>query len=234
VAAAIGLALTAAAGNWQLGRAHQKERLQQAYDRGVADAPIHLTGTPASVDDLRLKRVEVAGEFVPKGLVLLDNKVRNGQPGYEVIMPLKVDGSSMHVLINRGWIASGPDRSRLPSVNTPDATIRVTGMAMVPGRFLELAKAEDAGPVWQNLTIDRYAARTGYQVQPVVVQQQNELDDGLLRSWVRPDFGIAKHYGYAVQWFSFFGLILFLYIFFNVKSTRSKKDQKDVPSSGHD
>jgi surfeit locus 1 family protein len=234
VAAAIGLALTAAAGNWQLSRAHEKERMQQAYDRGVADSPIHLTGAPASVEDLRLKRVEVAGEFVPKGLVLLDNKIRNGQPGYEVIMPLRVDGSSMHVLINRGWIAAGPDRSRLPLVNTPDAMIRITGMATVPGRFLELSKVADTGPVWQNLTIDRYTARTGLQVQPVVVQQQNELDDGLLRSWGRPDFGIAKHYGYAVQWFSLFGLILLLYVFFNVKSTRSKENQKDVPASGHD
>jgi cytochrome oxidase assembly protein ShyY1 len=62
--------------------------------------------------------------------------------------------------------------------------------------------------------VGRYAERTGLQVQPVVVQQQNDLADGLLRSWERPDFGIATHYGYAVQWFSFCALIIFLYVFF--------------------
>jgi cytochrome c oxidase subunit 3 len=105
---------------------------------------------------------------------------------------------------------------------------------LVPGRFLELSKAEDGGPVWQNLTVGRYVARTGLQVQPVVVQQQNDLGNGLLRSWDRPDFGIAKHYGYAVQWFSFCGLIIFLYVFFHVKCSRSKKNQEDAPPPGSD
>ncbi len=234
LATAVGIALTAAAGNWQLGRAHEKERLQQAYDHGASEAPILLTAVPASVEDLRMRRVEVEGEFVPKGLVLLDNKTRRGGAGYEVVMPVKIAGSSMHVLINRGWIAAGPDRGRLPVFNTPEAIVKVTGMAMVPGRFLELSKVEDSGPVWQNLTVGRYAERTGLQVQPVVVQQQNDLADGLLRSWERPDFGIATHYGYAVQWFSFCALIIFLYVFFHVKSSRSKKNQEDAPPPGRD
>ena len=232
VVTAVSIALTAAAGNWQLGRAHEKERLQQAYDRGASDAPVRLTAVPASVEDLRMRRVEVEGEFVPNRMVLLDNKTRDGVAGYEVVMPLKIGGSSMHVLINRGWIAAGPERARLPVFSTPGSVVKVTGMAMVPGRFIELAKVEDSGPVWQNLTVGRYIARTGLQVQPVVVQQQNALDDGLLRSWAQSDFGIARHYGYAVQWFSFCGLIIFLYVFFHVKRSRSEKNQEDAPPSG--
>ena len=234
LATVIGIALTAAAGNWQLERAHEKERLQQAYDRAASDAPIRLTAARASMEDLRIRRVEVEGEFVRKGMVLLDNKTRNAEAGYEVVMPLKIGGSSMHVLINRGWIAAGPERARLPVIKTPDAIVKVTGMALVPGRFLELSKVEDSGPVWQNLTVVRYVARTGLQVQPVVVQQQNDLDDGLLRSWEPPDFGIATHYGYAVQWFLFCGLIIFLYLFFHVKPSRSKKNQQNAPPSGCD
>lgn len=230
----IGIALTAAAGTWQLGRAHEKERLQQAYDRGESDPPIRLTAVLASVDDLRMRRVEVEGEIVPNGIALLDNKTRNGVAGYEVVMPLKIDGSSMHVLINRGWIAAGPERARLPVFRTPGSIVRVTGMATVPGRFIELAKVEDSGLLWQNLTVERYVARTGLQVQPIVVQQHNDLDDGLLRAWERPDFGIARHYGYAVQWFSFCALIIFLYVFFHVKRSRSNKDQKDASPSGRD
>ncbi len=235
LATVVGIALTAAAGNWQLERAHEKERAQEAYDRGASDAPVRLTAAPARAEDLRMRRVEVEGEFVPKGLVLLDNKTRNGgEAGYEVVMPLKIGASSMHVLINRGWIAAGPDRSRLPAFSTPETVVMVTGMAMVPGRFLELSKVEESGPVWQNLTVERYIARTGLQVQPVVVQQQNDLDDGLSRAWERPDFGIARHYGYAVQWFSICGLIIFLYAFFHVKRSRSKKNQADAPPPGSD
>ena len=67
-----------------------------------------------------------------------------------------------------------------------------------------------------------------------IAYHAHDLDDGLLRSWERPDFGIARHYGYAVQWFSFCGLIVFLYVFFHVKSSRSKKNQADAPPPGSD
>jgi len=234
VAAFAGIALTAGAGNWQLGRAHDKERLQQAYDRGASAAPLRLTAAPASVEVLRLRRVEVEGQFVAKGLALLDNKTRNGVVGYEVVMPLRIDGSTMHVLVNRGWIAASRERARLPVFSTPEALVKVTGTAVVPGRFLELSKIEDSGPVWQNLTVGRYFARSGIQVQPVIVQQQNELDDGLIRSWERPDFGIARHYGYAGQWFSLSALIIFLFVFFHVKHSRPKKNQEDAAPPGSD
>jgi surfeit locus 1 family protein len=234
LAAVMVIALTAAAGNWQLDRAHTKEGLQQSYDRGVSDAPIRLTVEQASMEALRLRRVEVEGEFLPNGQVLLDNKTRDGKTGYEVITPLKINGSPMHVLINRGWIAAGPERARLPVIKTPAGRVKVTGIANVPGRFIELAKVDDSAPVWQNLTIARYVARTGLQVQPVVVQQQNDLGDGLSRVWERPDFGIARHYGYAAQWFSLCGLIIFLYVFFHVKSSRSKKNQEDADPPGRD
>ncbi|HKB83372.1 MAG TPA: SURF1 family protein [Burkholderiales bacterium] len=234
LAAVFGIALTAVAGNWQLDRAHVKESLEREYDRGQSDAPVRVSAAPVGADELRMRRVEVEGEFLPKGLVLLDNRMRDGRAGYEAVMPLKIGGSSMHVLINRGWIAAGPERARLPVVRTPEGIVKVIGMAVVPGRFLELSRFDDSAPVWQNLTVARYAAHTGLQVQPFVVQQQNDLDDGLLRSWDRPDFGIAKHYGYAVQWFSLCGLIIFLSVFFHVKSSRSKKNQADAPPPGSD
>jgi len=67
------------------------------------------------------------------------------------------------------------------------------------------------------------SVETQLDIQPVVIEQHNDLGDGLVRSWSRPEFGIARHYGYAVQWFSLCGLIVFLYVFFHVRRNRSKK-----------
>ncbi len=228
----VGVALTAAAGYWQLGRAHEKERLQRAYEHAESEAPVRVSAAPASVESLRLRKVEVEGEFLPEHLILLDNKMRNGEIGYEVVMPLKIAGSSMHVLVNRGWIAAPRERAKVPVISTPAATVSVIGMATVPGRFLELSKQEPSGPVWQNLTVARFVARSGLAVQPVVIEQQNELGDGLARAWRAPDFGVTRHYGYAVQWFAFCGLIIFLWLYFYVQSSRSKKNQKNASSAG--
>lgn len=230
----LGIALTASAGKWQLNRASEKERLQAAYDRGAAEPPIRLSDRVVSVEDVRLRRVEAHGEFVPQAMVLLDNRIHAGVAGYHVLMPLRISGSSMHVLVNRGWVAAGPDRNRLPEIRTPSSAITITGVAVVPGRYLELAKTDESGVVWQNLTIERFARHKGLAVQPVVIEQADGPDDALVRAWPRPDFGIATHYGYAVQWFSFCGLIVFLYGYFHVRNSRSEKNAADAAPAGRD
>lgn len=234
LAAILGIALTASAGKWQLNRASEKEQLQAAYDRGAADAPISLSGKPVSVGEVRLHRVEARGEFVPQAMVLLDNRIQAGVAGYHVLMPLRIAGSSMHVLVNRGWVAAGTDRARLPSIRTPASEVSITGVAVVPGRFLELAKTDESGLVWQNVTIERFVEHKRLAMQPVVIEQTGDMDDGLVRSWPRPDFGISKHYGYAVQWFLFCGLIVFLYGYFHVRSSGSKKNAADAAPAGRD
>lgn len=230
----LGIALTASAGKWQLDRANEKQQLQAAYDRGSADPPISLSAKQVMADEVRLHRVEAQGEFVPQAMVLLDNRIQAGVAGYHVLMPLRIAGSSMHVLVNRGWVAAGPDRSRLPEIRTPSSIVIITGVAAVPGRFLELARTDESGVVWQNLTIERFAGHKGLAMQPIVIEQTGNLDDGLVRDWPRPDFGIGKHYGYAVQWFLFCGLIIFLYGYFHVRRSRSKKNAADVSAAGRD
>jgi surfeit locus 1 family protein len=233
-AAILGVALTASAGTWQWTKGSRKQALQARYDRGAADAPIHLGASPVSAEAVALHRVEASGEYVPQATVLLDNRIRAGVAGYHVITPLRIEGSSIHVLVNRGWVAAGPDRGRLPLVATPPGKVTVRGMAVVPGRFLELGKTDDEGPVWQNLTIERFRAGRKLDVQPVVIEQTDAADDGLARDWPRPDFGIAKHYGYAAQWFLFCGLIIFLFLFFHVRKTRSEENAPHAPAAGRD
>ena len=46
-----------------------------------------------------------------------------------------------------------------------------------------------------------------------------------------PLFGAARHYGYAVQWFSLCGLIVFLYVFFHVRRIRTEKSPGKFCSS---
>ncbi|MEQ1882301.1 MAG: SURF1 family protein [Burkholderiales bacterium] len=221
LAAAMVVALTAWAGSWQLGKAYDKEALKVAYDQAVVAAPLRLSGEPLLVEAINLKRIEARGNFVAGAMVLLDNKTRAGVAGYEVVMPLRIAGSSTHVLVNRGWIAAGRDRARLPDIRTPDVLVDVVGMARIPGRFFELAPVDEAATVWQNLTIERFVRARKIDVLPVLVEQSNSIDDGLQRSAMLPDFGIGKHYGYAVQWFALCALIIFLYLYFHVRKTQS-------------
>jgi surfeit locus 1 family protein len=215
LAAAAGVAATVALGFWQLGRAQEKSAWMAAREAALHGPPVHLGQAPAEPEDIEGRRVEARGRFDVRGLVFLDNRVRAGQAGYEVIMPLRIEGGDMHVLVNRGWVSGTGDRARLPEISTPAHTVRVVGFAVVPGRrMFELSETTVQGAVWQNITLERYRSHSGYSLQPVMIQQANDTGDGLLREWPSPARSIDVHRSYAVQWFAMAILIVAVYLWF--------------------
>lgn len=222
LAAAAGIVLTLALANWQLNRAHEKEGRAAQIEALAKDPPVRLPAEEARAQDLEWRQVAVSGRFEPRYGVLVDNRIHRGVPGYHVVMPLEIakagGGASRYVLVNRGWVAGNPERSRLPEVKTPPGMVEVAGLAIVPsGRFLELTDRPAEGRVWQNLTIERYRAAYPVALQPVMIQQESALDDGLTREWPRPDLGVDKHYGYAFQWLALAVTILVFYLVTHVR-----------------
>ena len=215
LAAFAGIATTVALGYWQLGRAEQKHAIVAAEQAASAQAPIHLGPAPVDAERLENRQVEARGRFEARGLVLLDNRVRHGKPGYEVIMPLRLGDRDQYVLVNRGWVVAPTERSVLPTFATPAGEVQVVGLAVVPGqRIYELSSEPPDGPVWQNLTLERYRDRMPYPIQPIVIRQSNDLGDGLLREWPSLERGIKVHRSYALQWFAMAALIAIVYLYY--------------------
>jgi len=213
-------------GNWQLSRAQEKEVRQQRLDRLSQQPVISLPTTPIKLEDYQFRQIEVRGTYVPAHTIYLDNKIHRGVAGYQIITPVKLGTSSMHVLINRGWVAAGRDRNQLPNVPTPSSEVIVSGIANSPTqRILELSAETVSGRVWENLHLDRYREATGLTLQTLVILQQDDVKDGLIRQWSRPDSGAARNLGYAFQWFSMALAVLILYLVLSVKRDRSKNTQ---------
>ncbi len=218
LAAAAGIALTLALAGWQLDRAHEKQVLAARLATLSRGPAVTLPAEAMKVEDLEWRRVTVRGRFEPRHAVLIDNRVRRGVAGYHVVMPLAIGGGSRYVLVNRGWVAGTGDRARQPQVRTPDGMVEITGLAVTPSRrFLELSSDVVEGKVWQNLTLKRYRQAVPIELQPVVVQQESALDDGLVREWDPPDLGVNTHYGYAFQWSALALMILVFYVVTHVR-----------------
>jgi surfeit locus 1 family protein len=223
LAAAAGIAAAIGLGYWQLGRAQEKADLLIAREAALTQPPIHLGQAPLDAASVEERQVAARGRFDPRGTVLLDNRVRSGLAGYEVIMPLALAGGEMHVLVNRGWVRGTGDRARLPEIETPAAEVLVVGLAVVPGRKIyELSDDRIEGRVWQNLTIEGYRAHTGYALQPIMLQQTNDTGDGLVREWPTPSRSINVHRSYAFQWFALAVAIAAAYIWFSVRRDAAK------------
>ena len=173
-------------------------------------SPIEI-GAPASApDSVVMKRVVAQGSFVGERTVFLDNKLRRGRPGYEVVTPLRLNGT--HVLVNRGWVPAGRTREVLPAVPTPRGEVRVEGIALsrLP-RALEPQRGA-GGKVRQNLDIAAFEQETGLALQPIVIEQHSAAPDGLVRDWPRADAGVEKHEAYALQWYSLAALAVGLFL----------------------
>lgn len=197
--------LTAQLGNWQVRRAHEKTELQERIDAGAA-APAIDARVETDVADWRT--VALAGRWQAERTIFLDNRVRDGRVGYEVLTPLRLDGDGV-VLVNRGWTAGDPARRTLPTLPTEAAPVAVVGTVRRPAaRPFTLADEPARGLLWQYLDVARYRDWSGLPVRDWIVQQTSPAADGLARDWPRPDAGIDRHRGYALQWYSLAGLSL--------------------------
>ena len=221
LAMVVAVVVCVAAGRWQQGRMEAKEALRAQMDAALPMAPIALADRPAGTDwpALRYRPVVAAGTYRAAAQILVDNRVHDGRAGYHVVTPLALPGGRA-VLVNRGWVAQGATRAALPDVPPPAGAVTVTGRVAVPGPgYLELETAPAAGPVWQNLDPVRFAAATGIDVLPIVIEATAAPvpDDGLVRDWPAPDFGIDKHRIYMVQWYAFAALALVLWLALNFR-----------------
>ena len=215
-------------GFWQLDRAEQKRSLQAEYDARMSETPIVIGAVLRKPEELQYHRVSIAGYYNESQTVLLDNRVHQGVPGYYVITPLKLSRSETRVLINRGWVPQGGDRTKLPDVRPPDTLQRIMGVATVPhAKVFRLAPAEPIGrewqQVWQHMDMKRFADAVSYPVQPIVVLlDPTNQAGGFVRQWRRLDTGITMHQGYALQWFSMAVVLVGIYAFYTLR--RPKED----------
>ena len=223
LAALAAAALTARLGVWQLDRADQKIALQASIDERGRLPPLDVTmlaSSEAEAARQHHRRVQLRGHWSSAHTVYLDNRqMGSGQPGFYVVTPLLLaDGRA--VLVQRGWAPrDARDRTRLPPLATPSDEVAVVGrIAPPPARLFEFDGAE-VGAIRQNLDIDGFARETGLRLAPLSVLQteassQPPYEDGLQRDWPAPSTGVAKHHGYAFQWFGLSALVVILYVWF--------------------
>ncbi|MEO6354417.1 MAG: SURF1 family protein [Burkholderiaceae bacterium] len=215
------MAIGIAAGQWQTRRAAEKEVIAIRLSERAAAPLLAINAQPLRPDDVEYRSVSVSGEFLPEWPVYLDNRPQRGVAGFYVLMPFRIAGSKMHVLIARGWVPRDPaSRTKLPAIPTPAGTITVQGTGKRnPGRLLQFGQ-QDAlrpGAILQNLDIASFAQASGLQMQPYLLEQSSAMPDGLARDWPLPSNGIDRHRGYAFQWFA---LTAMAFIFFVVTGFR--------------
>lgn len=228
VVGALGVCLGVALGFWQLDRAAQKTRAQEAMQAQTNAEPLNARAVQETIavrGDIPLawmhRSIALQGQWLPDYTVYLDNRQMQGRPGFFVLTPLQL-ASGQVVLVQRGWIARNfQDRSAMQTIETPTGTVAVQGqLAASPARLYALGDADaldTAHPhIRQNLDLGTYAKATGLRLWPVTVVQKGAASEGLLREWPQPGSGIATHHGYAFQWFAIAAVLAAMLLWFQI------------------
>ena len=222
----LGVCVGVALGMWQLDRAAQKSQLQQAMQAQASASPwdeaaAHKALFAEKVDSISWLHhpVQLQGHWLGQHTVYLDNRQMHGRPGFFVLTPLKLANGSV-VVVQRGWVPRNfENRSQVQTVDTPNGVVTVQGqLAGAPGRLMALGEestAATAAPdIRQNLDLMAFAQASGLALWPATVVQSGAASEGLLRDWPQPESGIAKHYGYAFQWFAIAAVLAAMLLWF--------------------
>lgn len=185
-------------GMWQLSRAEEKRRFENAYlDRigALAVAP--------GAELVAFQRLRLSGEFEQGRDFLLDNQIRNGEIGYGVISVFRTD-DGRGWLINRGFLPGDRARRSLPEVMSPAGALTLTGLVWPELGLLPVFGEDRWAEGWpkliQRIEVERMAAAAG-DVESLEIRLEAGQPGVFAAAPTELNMPAAKHTGYAVQWF---------------------------------
>jgi surfeit locus 1 family protein len=235
--------LTFSLGQWQTGRAQEKQTLFEAQARALAAEPLSPAGALLDLDNLSYRKIELKGRFEAKALIYIDNRQVNGRPAVQVVQGFQPEGASFLIPVDRGLLLRNPAEPRL-APNMPNDAIpagerfnlqgtilprfaqsaELRGVAM--GEADSIVRTQSNGyEVWSNFSASEFEKLSSMQVSNFVVtlqpvaqtagqQTQASIAGGFYHLAVPLQEQVAKHKGYAFQWFTMSAVLVLLTLFF--------------------
>lgn len=222
-------ALFVALGFWQLDRHREKrEERREAQAALAAPAPDLLDAdSPTSGT-----RVSVRGGYDPDEEVLLRNRVRDGESGFEVLTPVRLaDGTG--VVVNRGWIPRAAAERASATFAPPRSAVEIRGVVREPRPLRSddtVARVGDYDAL-PRVDLDHIGGSLGYELRPVwlVAQFQDPAPAPGAPALPEPEVSSrVSHLSYAVQWF---GLALVPLVGWPIVLGRVRRRQGPAPAA---
>ena len=218
-------------GFWQLDREAQKLELLSSMEFRQSK-PSLTAGQLQEHGDLHGLPVKLAGRYEAP-VLLLDNKVLNGEVGFEAHQLFREDSGTVFI-VNRGFVPMG--RTRETRVQLDDLRGRaavIEGEVFQPDRQVILLDQVDVlkefPAIVQRIDFPELIESVGEHVYPHVIRLNKHQMGSLPRHWPKAVMSPAKHRGYAIQWFAMSVAVSMAWIGFSFR-VDEKHDQTPTSS----
>ena len=208
-------------GQWQADKAQYKVDLEEKVTARQDLPAITLDELPQSIDERIFLPVVTYGRYESKKYFLLDNRILNGQVGYDVYTPLELADETI-ILVNRGFVKQGKTRQDLPEITTPDQKLSVRGLLdKVPSKTVVLAdnvnKSDSWPKVMQYLDIEEIKTMLDIPVFDMIIRLDANEEHGFVREIPALNLRSDKNAGYAFQWYAMTLALIIIYLVVNTK-----------------
>ena len=230
-------------GIWQLDRLEQR-RADNAHLVWVeAMAPLELTAQTLTepLETMEYRAVIVTGEYDLENEVALRNQAWYGRLGYTLLTPLKIAGTDIAVLVNRGWVPSTDYTPGGDQTYPARGTLTLTGIIRLSetepdfgGRTDPTRQPGESLFAWNFANVEAIASQIPYPILSVYIQRGPDSSLPLdFNDWTEahlpfpslPKLEITEgpHLGYAIQWFIFAAILGIGYPIFLARESKERE-----------
>lgn len=216
---------------WQIDRAEEKTLLL-AREATRAELQLEMLQPPFDLP----QPITARGRWLGDHQVLLDNRIREHQPGVFVLTPFALTDGRVF-MVNRGWAAWPARNATLPdpAPPTPDE-LAIHGVLTTPpgvGARIGQADADDTSG-WPRL-------QAWFDPTPVAIELGTMIPEAVIRlapddpahltgdAWQVVTFGPERHRGYALTWASIAFVVGLIWLSLSVRQFRAgrRPDQEN-------
>ena len=199
---------------WQFSRRAESVASTELITSNASAAPVPLSDLLASPTayraDQQWRTVEVRGTYLTDDQLLVRNRVDpNGDPGFEVLTPLRLADGSVFVM-DRGWVSIGTDHDRPDSVPAPPSGTVTVDARLQQNEGPLAGRTAPSGEI-PSIDLDAVKKRLGAPTYTAAYGQvRSESPSAPIGDMQRivpqpEDTGVdtGTHLSYAIQWIIF-------------------------------
>lgn len=217
-------------GVWQIQRLEWKEGLIAELQAAQAGRPITNADLPADLSELTTKNfypAVVSGTFLHEQELHMVGRSIQGEPGFGVYTPFRLENDGRLVLVHRGWV---PQNQKNPQQRQSDArskdVVHIRGFISVPqGGSVFLPDHDVAGNVWFWPDTARINQEKNLDLPPFVIERVEEQTDAGTLPIARKGYEVElrnDHWHYALMWFALAASGLVIFVLYHHKPQQEK------------
>ncbi|MDF2764226.1 MAG: hypothetical protein K0S81_1220 [Rhodospirillales bacterium] len=206
-------------GTWQVQRLFWKQELIQERQAGLAAPVTPWAEAEGRLQELHWHRVTAEGEFLNDRELVLAARSMNGNPGYHIVTPFRIEGGPV-LMVDRGWVPLDRKQAEARPQGQVGGGTSVTGI-LRPGHQPSWLTPDNQPEknfwFWVDLpAMARAAAAEGEAVTEAYLEADATPNPGgfPIGGQTRTDLP-NDHLQYAITWYALALALIVIYILYH-------------------